>query len=73
MFRVTIKAHGRLSRNSRVGREETGVPLAEGGRVRDLLAEVGILDSEVRRVTVNGRRGRLDQSLRRNDRVEVQA
>jgi hypothetical protein len=39
--------------------------------VRDLLVEVGILDSEVRRVTINGRRGRLDQALRRNDKVEV--
>lgn len=43
----------------------------EGGRVRDLLPEVGLFDEEIREVTVNGRRARLDQVLRRNDRVEL--
>ncbi len=73
MFRVTIKAHGRLAATSHVGRDDTLVALPEGGRIRDLLAEVGIHDAEVKRVTVNGRQARLDQSLRRNDRVEVHA
>ena len=73
MFRVTVKAQGRLAQSSRIDRDGTDVTLPEGGRVRDVLAEVGITDFEVRRVTVNGRRARLDQSLRRNDLVEVHA
>jgi hypothetical protein len=71
MFRVRISAQGRLAKNSRIGREKVEVVLPEGGRVRDLLLEVGLFDEEVRRVIVNGRRGRLDQALQRNDVVEV--
>ena len=71
MLRVTIRAEGRLARTARVGRDGQEVNVPQGGRVRDLLEEVGILDSEVRRITVNGRRARLDQALRRNDKVEV--
>jgi sulfur carrier protein ThiS len=73
MFRVRVVARGRLARNSRIQEEGADVTLPEGGRVRDLLAEVGVFDEEVREITVNGRRGRLDQALRRNDVVEVSA
>ena len=45
---------------------------ARGGRVRDLLQEVGLFDEEVRRVLVNGKRARLDTSLKRNDLVQVE-
>jgi sulfur carrier protein ThiS len=71
MLRVTIKAEGRLATTGRVSRDGMEVNVPQGVRVRDLLAEVGILDSEVKRITVNGRRARLDQALRRNDDVEV--
>ena len=62
----------KLARNSKVGREGGEVALPAGGRVRDLLQEVGLFDEEVRRVMVNGRRARLDTSLKRNDVVKVE-
>lgn len=46
--------------------------MPDGGRVRDLLREVGLFDEEVRRVKVNGKRARLDTSLKRNDVVQVE-
>ena len=51
----------------------TVIALPEGGRVRDLLVEVGVFDEEVREVTINGRRARLDQALHRDDSVELRA
>ena len=71
MFRVRVVPCGKLAQNSRVSSEGMEVSLPEGARVRELLAEVGLFDEEVRSVFVNGRRGRLDQKLRRNDVVEV--
>jgi len=71
MFRVKVMARGRLAKNSRIQLEGTEVTLPEGGRVRDLLVEVGLFDEEVREVVVNGRRARLDRALHRDDRVEL--
>jgi hypothetical protein len=73
MFQVKVVARGRLAKNSRIQTEGTVVALPEGGRIRDLLVEVGVFDEEVREVTVNGRRARLDQALRRDDSVELRA
>ncbi len=73
MFRVKVMATGRLAKSSRIQVEGLDVTLPEGGRVRDLLNEVGVFDDEVREVVVNGRRGRLDQALRRDDKVELRA
>ena len=71
MFRVRVVPRGRLAKDSRVSRQGMEIKVPEGARVRELLAEVGLFDEEVRRVLVNGHRGRLDQRLRRNDVVEV--
>jgi hypothetical protein len=71
MLRVRVVIRGRLLNNSRIQQEGADVTLPEGGRVRDILPEVGVFDEEVREIVVNGRRGRLDQSLRRNDSVEL--
>ena len=71
MFRVRVMVSGKLVNNSRIHLEGADLTLPEGSRVRDLLTEVGVFDDEVREVIVNGRRGRLDQSLRRNDKVEL--
>jgi sulfur carrier protein ThiS len=73
MLRVRIVPCAKLARNSKVGRDGSEVALPDGGRVRDLLREVGLFDEEVRRVMVNGRRARLDTSLRANDLVQVEA
>jgi sulfur carrier protein ThiS len=73
MFRVKVIATGRLAKNSRIQTEGLDVTLPEGGRVRDLLNEVGVFDEEVREVVINGRRGRLDQALRRDDKIELRA
>jgi sulfur carrier protein ThiS len=73
MFRVTVVAGGRLAKNSRIQMDGLEVTLPEGGRVRDLLVEVGVFDEEVREVIINGRRGRLDQALHRDDKIELRA
>jgi len=71
MFRVRVTVAGKLLNNSRIHLEGADLALPEGARVRDLLSEVGVFDDEVKQVVVNGRRGRLDQTLRRNDLVEL--
>jgi hypothetical protein len=73
MLRVRIVACAKLARNSKVGREGSEVMVPDGGRVRDLLQEVGLFDEEVKRVVINGRRARLDSCLRANDVVHVEA
>jgi hypothetical protein len=73
MLRVKVLARGRLAKHSRIQEEGTEVTLPEGGRVRDVLVEVGVFDEEVRQVVINGRRGRLDQTLRRDDTIELLA
>jgi sulfur carrier protein ThiS len=71
MLRVRVVPRGKLAANSRLSADGLDVALQDGMRVRDLLVELGLFDEEVRRVVVNGRRGRLDQTLRRNDMVEL--
>jgi hypothetical protein len=71
MFRVRVTVSGKLVNHSRVQLEGADLSLPEGARVRDMLTEVGVFDDEVKQVTINGRRGRLDQGLRRNDVVEL--
>lgn len=73
MLRVRISTCSKLARNSKLGRDGGEVSLPAGGRVRDLLQEVGLFDEEIRRVFVNGRRARLDTSLKRDDMVRVEA
>lgn len=71
MFRVRVIVRGKLATNSRVHLEGADVNLPEGARVRDLLLEVGVFDEEVKHVKINGRRGRLEQALKRDDLVEL--
>jgi hypothetical protein len=72
MLRVRIVTCAKLARNSKVGRDGSEVILPDGGRVRDLLHEVGLFDEDVRRVIINGKRARLDTSLKRNDVVHLE-
>ncbi len=71
MFRIKVIAHGKLTRSSRIGMDGLVMNIFDGARIRDLLSEVGVMDGEVRRVMVNGKRGRLEQALRRNDLIEL--
>lgn len=73
MLRVRIVPCARLARHSKINREGSEVTISNGGRVRDLLQEVGLFDEEVRSVEINGRRARLETSLRTNDVVLVKA
>jgi hypothetical protein len=73
MFRVRVVPRGKLAKESRVALEGVDLTLPEGATVRDMLSEVGMFDQEIRRVTVNGKRGRMDQVLRRNDVIELYA
>jgi sulfur carrier protein ThiS len=73
MLRVRIVPCAKLAKHSKVNREGSDVSLPDGGRVRDLLQEVGLFDEEVKRVAINGRRARLDTSLKPNDVVMVEA
>jgi sulfur carrier protein ThiS len=72
MFRVRVVPRGKLLKNSRLDREGLDLQLPNGSRVRDLLDQLGVFEEEVRRVLVNGRRARLDYSLRRDDEVELE-
>ena len=73
MLRVRIVPCPKLARHSKVSRDGHDVSLPSGGRVRDLLQEVGLFDEEVKRVNINGRRAHLDTSLKTNDIVKVEA
>ncbi len=73
MLRVRIIPCAKLAKHSKVSRDGNEVSLPEGGRVRDLLREVGLFDEEIKRVVINGRRARLDSSLKPNDLVQVEA
>lgn len=71
-MRVTITVHGHLQHTSSVGREEMtfSLPDAGGVRVRDLLETLNIFEEEVKRVVLNGKKARLDSTLRGRVRVE---
>ncbi len=73
MLRVRIVPCAKLAKHSKVSRDGSEVSMPDGGRVRDLLQEVGLFDEEVKRVQINGRRARLDTSLKANDVVLVEA
>lgn len=71
-MRVTITVHGHLRHTSSVGHDELTVTLPDGGslRVRDLLGTLNILEEEVKEVNLNGRRARMDTTLRGRAHLE---
>ncbi len=73
MLRVRIVPCSKLAKHSKVSRDGNDISMPAGGRVRDLLQEVGLFDEEVKRVNINGRRAHLDTSLKANDIVKVEA
>lgn len=69
-MRISIMVHGHLKSTSAAGPEAKEHTVTNGTTVRDLLAELNIWESEIRRVLRNGELARLDSKLRARDRLE---
>ncbi len=71
-MRITISVHGHLRQTSGVGQDELTFTLPDTGgmRIRDLLETLNIFEEEVKEVTLNGKRARMDSTLRTRSRIE---
>jgi hypothetical protein len=71
-MRVTIAVHGHLRHTSSVGQDEVTFALPDAGslRIRDLLDTLNILEEEIREVELNGKRARMDSTLRGRVRLD---
>jgi len=71
-MRITIRVHGHLCETSAVGKDELtfSLPDASGVRIRDLLETLNIVEEEVREVTLDSRRVRMDRPLHGRMRIE---
>ena len=71
-MRVTICVHGHLCETSAVGHDELTFTLPDAGglRIRDLLETLNIFEEEVKEALLDGKRARLDKTLRGRVRVE---
>lgn len=71
-MRVTITVHGHLRQTSGVGQDELSFTLPDTGgmRIRDLLETLNIFEEEVKEITMNGQRARMDTTLRTRSKIE---
>jgi len=71
-MRITISVHGHLCQTSGVGQDELTFTLPDTGgmRIRDLLETLNIFEEEVKEVLLNGKRARMDSTLRTRSRIE---
>jgi len=71
-MRITVIVHGHLRHTSAVGADEFtfSLPDTAGVRIRDLLETLNIMEEEIREVTVDGRRVRMDRTLHGRMRIE---
>ena len=71
-MRITITVHGHLRHTSTVGQDEFTftLPDASGVRIRDLLETLNIIEEEIKEVTLDGRRVRMDRMLHGRMRIE---
>ncbi|HUU53452.1 MAG TPA: hypothetical protein VMY87_00905 [Armatimonadota bacterium] len=71
-MRITISVHGHLCQTSGVGQDELSFTLPDTGgmRIRDMLETLNIFEEEVKEVTLNGKRARMDSILRTRSRIE---
>ena len=71
-MRITISVHGHLCQTSGVGQDELSFTLPDTGgmRIRDLLETLNIFEEEVKEVVLNGKRARMDTTLRTRSRLE---
>ncbi len=72
-MRLTIAVHGHLRETSAIGQDEVTftLPDAESLRVREILEILNIFEEEVKELTVNGRKGRMDSGLHGRCRLEI--
>ena len=71
-MRITITVHGHLRHTSTVGQDELTftLPDASGVRIRDLLETLNIIEEEIKEVTLDGRRVRMDKMLHGRMKIE---
>jgi hypothetical protein len=70
-MKISVQVHGNLRSTSAAGpalREYHALP---GSRIRELLGDLNICESEVRRVMRNGQHARLDSRLQARDLLEL--
>jgi hypothetical protein len=74
-MRLTIAVHGHLRETSAIGQDEVTFTLPDAGslRVRDILEILNIFEEEVKDVTINGRKGRVDSGLHGRTKLEIYA
>ena len=72
-MRLTVAVYGHLRHTSAIGRDELSftLPDADSLRVRDILETLNIFEEEVKEVTLNGKRGRLDSGLHGRVKLEI--
>ena len=72
-MRLTIAVHGHLRETSAIGQDEVTFTLPDAGslRVRDILEILNIFEEEVKDVTINGRKGRVDSGLHGRSKLEI--
>jgi hypothetical protein len=69
-MRISVKVHGNLKYTSAVGRDEQELYTRPGTCVGDLLGDLNIWETEIRRVLRNGQVARLSTPLRARDLLE---
>jgi len=71
-MRITVAVHGHLRQTSGVGHDEMSFTLPDAGglRIRDILETLNIWEEEVKEVVLNGRKARMDSTLRGRVRLE---
>ena len=69
-MKISIQVYGNLRSTSTVGPAKTEYHTNPGATVRDLLSELNIWESDIRRVLVNGQEVRLNAKLRARDSLE---
>jgi hypothetical protein len=69
-MRISVRVHGNLKYTSSVGTDEQEFYTTPGTCVRDLLGELNIWETEIRRVLRNGQVARLNTPLRARDLLE---
>jgi hypothetical protein len=71
MIRIHIKASHRFAARTAVTVAGITRDVPDGWHLRDLIADLEIYEGDLGKVTVNGKRARMDTRLRRDDEIEL--